>query len=135
MNFSLSAKMKKDQKSIAEPFTVKQAGRRPIQRKFQLSSQQGKELASAAQVVAVPFVPAKDSDGQRKQKVDHPQPREQDIEKSQGKIENRPDPEIVIPVFLRSHALTSRAVSVIAFAGHTFPHRPQPTQASGTLSA
>ena len=123
------------QESVPEPLGVHPGGRGLVAGTLQAAAQLHAQLAPAAQVVAEPLVAAEDGEAQGRQKVDHPQPGEQDVEKSQGKIDDRPDPEIVVPALLLFHRSSVLSASAIQPAGQALAHRPQPTQVPASISA
>lgn len=125
----------KGQEAIAEPFGIHPGWRRPVPGAFQIPAQLHAQLAAPAQVVAEPFVAAENCQSQRQKKINHPQPREQDVEEAQNKIEHGPEPEIVIPMLLPLHRPSVLSSSVIQPAGQAFAHKPHPTQTAGLMSA
>ena len=97
-------------------------------------AEQVKQLTASAHVVAEPLVPEEYRKDQRQQEVDHSQPGKKDVEESQHKIDNRPNPEIIIPMLL-FHDSPSRALTVAAPDGHALAHSPHPTHFSASTSA
>ena len=77
------------QKSVAEP-----PGGEPSGSGFVpgTASAPGQQLTSAAITVAEGLAAADHGNEQGDQKINHAQPRKQDVEKAQGKVNNRPDP-------------------------------------------
>lgn len=122
------------QKSVSEPFGREKAGCGFVAGAFQASADLLKKLTAAAISVAEGFVSADDGNKQRDKKIDQPQPGKQNIEKAQRKINDRPDPEIVIPTFLLHHA-SSFPLPEINPPGQVFPHLPQPTHFSSSTTA
>ena len=80
---------KEHQKSIPEPLGRKPLGRRPVSRTLAAFSE---KLTSATVAVAKRFIAANDRDKQRHQEIDHTQPRKENVEKSQSKVDDGPDP-------------------------------------------
>src|SRR5699024_8821847 len=94
----------KGQKAIPEPPGSQEPGRRFIPGAAPVSSQLLEQLAPAAIPVAEALVSPKSRQDQGEQEVYHSQPGKQDIKKSQGKVNDGPDPEILIPMlFLLFH--------------------------------
>lgn len=87
------------------------------------------KLSSSAEMVAEELAAAKERNRQWQQKVDHAQPRKQDIEKAEGEIEDRPEPKIVIPALFPVHTADLSFTSIMQ-AGQVFAHLPQPTHFS-----
>ena len=50
-------------------------------------------------MIAEELIPPENGNGQRQEKVDHAQPRKEDIEKTEGEVKNRPNPQVVVPSF------------------------------------
>ena len=89
---------KEQKEPIAEPCGVHPLWRRFISRAFHLAAKFRVQLPPAAEAVAEPFISPKNGQTQGKKKIDHPQPRKQDIKKSQGEIHDLVDPQIIIPL-------------------------------------
>ena len=89
-------------------------------------AQQPKQLAPAAVAVAVALGPADHGDDEGDEEAQQAQPGKQNVEKSQQEVQERSDPQIVVPVLL--HASTSRILMTLA--GHSLAHLPQPTHLS-----
>lgn len=126
---------KENQKAVPEPLGIHPGGRRPVAGAFEIATQLHAQLSASAQVVAEPFVATEYRKSQGQQKIDHPQPGKQDIEEAKGKIENRPNPEIVVPLLFHLHPATALSANAMQSAGQAFAHRPQPTQMAVSISA
>ena len=61
------------------------------------------------------------------------QPREEDVEKSQSEVEDRPDPQEIIPMLFHRIPLLSRRL--MQPAGQARAHRPQPTHLASSTWA
>jgi len=73
---------KENQKSITEPFAPQEFGDIFFPGKSQLVAQQVKELPSAAEFIAVHFIPTKNGNEQRDEEAQQPNPCKENIEKS-----------------------------------------------------
>jgi hypothetical protein len=122
----------KRQKTITEPFLRHKLWCRSVSGTFTGSSQFGKQLPSAAEIVAESFIPKENSQNHRHQKIDHPQPRKKDIKISQNEITDRPDPEVIVPMFFLH---TSASFTSIQPAGQVLAQRPHPTHVSSSTTA
>ena len=120
-----------NEEAIPEPFGGKPFGGFCIAGAFSAS---GQKLAPAAIAVAEGFVAADDGKEQRHQEIDHSQPGKQDIEKSQRKVKDRPDPQKIIPIFLFHFAplLSRREMHP---AGQALAHKPQPIHLASSTTA
>lgn len=103
---------------------------------MKLLREQGQQLASAAHMIAEPLIAAEDGKHKRYQKVEHAKPCEKDVEEAQCKVDDGPDPEIIIPMcFLILHTAASLIKSSILLAGQVFAHLPQPMQRFLSMTA
>lgn len=93
------------------------------------------QLAAPAKMVAEQLVPPENGEAKRHKKVDHSQPSEENIEEAQAEIQDRPYPQIVIPMSLHWASRLCLSTSSMQFAGHDAAHLPQPTHASALISA
>lgn len=73
---------KENQKSITEPFAPQEFGDIFFPGKPQFIPQQVKELSSAAEFIAVHFIPTKNGNEQRDEEAQQPNPCKENIEKS-----------------------------------------------------
>ena len=97
-------------------------------------AEQVEQLTASTHVVTEPLVPEEYREDQRQQEVEHAQPGKKDVEESQRKIDNRPNPEIIIPMFL-FHDSPSSALTVAAPDGHALAHSPHPMHFSASTWA
>lgn len=81
-----------DEETVPEPGGGQPTGGGAVGFSLQTLAQHGEELSPAAQVVAEVLISAESGKGQGKEKVDHAQPGEQDVEKAQGKVQDGPEP-------------------------------------------
>ena len=116
-----------NQKSIPEPLWWHPARCTPVSGTLPFRSHFSQKLSSAAIPVTESFIPVEKRKHQWYTKINHPQPGKEDIEKSQNKIQDCPEPQILMPFFMHCH-LSSRSANVIQPTGQFFPHSPQPTQ-------
>ena len=117
---------KEDQKAIAEPLALHPAGNVLFSGQTEPSTQQAKQLSSAAVAVAVALCPFGDRNDQRDEKTQQPQPRKQNVEKAQDQIGQGQRPQVVVPMLF--HTDTSQ--NPMTEAGHSLAHFPQPTHRS-----
>ena len=73
---------KENQQSITKPFAPQEFRNIFFPGKSQLIAQQVKELTSAAEFIAVHFIPAKNGNEQRNEEAQQPNPCKENIEKS-----------------------------------------------------
>ena len=93
---------------MPEPSGRQPPGRRTVSGTFASASQLCKKLAPSTEMIAEPFIASKNGKSHRQKEIQHSQPRKQYIEKSKGKIQNRPQPKIIIPMLIFTlHALPS----------------------------
>lgn len=98
---------------------------------FQVFAEKAEELSSAAHVIAEPFVSEKECHKQRNEKVYHSEPRKKNVEKAENKIQNGPDPQIIIPFFLH-YSISSITIHP---AGQFLAQIPHPTHREKSVFA
>ena len=121
----------KHQKAIPEPFGRNPLGRFCIAGTFAADA---KQLPSAAVAIAKSFVTAYDGNNQRHEEIDHAQPSKENIEKSQREVNDRPDPQVIIPMLFLHFSSPLSFVSMQP-AGQALAHRPQPTHFASSTAA
>ena len=119
-------RQKENEEPVSKPARRQEFWRGLVPAQTQRRAEQIEQLTASAHVNAEPLAPEEDCKNQREQEVEHAQPRKKDVEESQRKVDNRPNPEIIIPMFL-FHDSPSRAFTVAAPDGHALAHSPHPT--------
>lgn len=127
-------RQKEDEKTVSKPARRQEFWRGLVTAEMKRRAEQIEQLAASAHVNAEPLVSEEYCKNQREKEVEHSQPRKKDVEESQRKIDNRPNPEIIIPMLL-FHDSPSSAFTVAAPDGHALAHSPHPTHFSASTSA
>ena len=122
---------KKAQKPVAERLAFHPPGNIGPPGEAEASTQQAEQLSPSTRAVAVALIPARKGDDQRDEKAEEAQPGKEDVEEAQHQIEERGDPEEVIPALFHGRFSSS----VIMVAGHSAAHLPQPTHRSASTRA
>lgn len=97
-------------------------------RKSKSAADKGKQLPSAAILIAIRLIAFYHCNQQRNKKAQQPKPCKQDIKKSQNQINQRCNPKEIVPFLVLFHSATSS--NVMTLAGHSFAQSPQPTHSS-----